>query len=165
MVRRLATELSVYVLVLPGIRFAGFCRCPHFCTPKYLAATGRRWTSSSHSLHASKSTLLETAEKIKRMSVEFLLTRSDTALYLFDYNNRVGPGLTVAGTANSRGRSQHNWPTSSREYRRIIDCLRRYHQDDAVGGIEESRDSVQTADLFDARFIKAREGSHPQPRP
>jgi catechol 2,3-dioxygenase-like lactoylglutathione lyase family enzyme len=36
-----------------------------------------------------KPTLLETAEKLKRMNVEFFLARSDTALYFFDYDNRV----------------------------------------------------------------------------
>jgi hypothetical protein len=37
----------------------------------------------------SKSTLLEAAEKLKRMKVEFFLARSDTALYFFDYDNHV----------------------------------------------------------------------------
>jgi catechol 2,3-dioxygenase-like lactoylglutathione lyase family enzyme len=37
----------------------------------------------------SKSTLLETAEKLKSMNVEFFLARSDTALYFFDYDNHV----------------------------------------------------------------------------
>lgn len=37
----------------------------------------------------SKSTLLETAEKLKRLNVEFFLARSDTALYFFDYDNHV----------------------------------------------------------------------------
>jgi hypothetical protein len=37
----------------------------------------------------SKSALLETAEKLKRMNVEFFLARSDTALYFFDYDNHV----------------------------------------------------------------------------
>ena len=37
----------------------------------------------------SKSTLLETAEKLKNMNVEFFLARSDTALYFFDYDNHV----------------------------------------------------------------------------
>ena len=37
----------------------------------------------------SKPTLLETAEKLKRMNVEFFLARSDTALYFFDYDNHV----------------------------------------------------------------------------
>ena len=37
----------------------------------------------------SKSVLLETAETLKRMNVEFFLARSDTALYFFDYDNHV----------------------------------------------------------------------------
>jgi len=37
----------------------------------------------------SKSTLLETAENLRRMNVEFFLARSDTALYFFDYDNHV----------------------------------------------------------------------------
>ncbi len=37
----------------------------------------------------SKSTLLETAERLKGMKVEFFLARSDTALYFFDYDNHV----------------------------------------------------------------------------
>jgi catechol 2,3-dioxygenase-like lactoylglutathione lyase family enzyme len=37
----------------------------------------------------SKPTLLETAEKLKELKVEFFLARSDTALYFFDYDNHV----------------------------------------------------------------------------
>ena len=37
----------------------------------------------------SKTTLLETAEKLARMNMEFFLARSDTALYFFDYDNHV----------------------------------------------------------------------------
>jgi catechol 2,3-dioxygenase-like lactoylglutathione lyase family enzyme len=37
----------------------------------------------------SRSTLLETAEKLKGMDVEFFLARADTALYFFDYDNHV----------------------------------------------------------------------------
>jgi len=37
----------------------------------------------------SKPMLFETAEKLKRMNVEFFLARSDTALYFFDYDNHV----------------------------------------------------------------------------
>jgi catechol 2,3-dioxygenase-like lactoylglutathione lyase family enzyme len=37
----------------------------------------------------SKSTLMETAEKLKRMNMEFFLARADTALYFFDYDNHV----------------------------------------------------------------------------
>lgn len=37
----------------------------------------------------SKPVLLETAEKLKGMDVEFFLARADTALYFFDYDNHV----------------------------------------------------------------------------
>jgi len=37
----------------------------------------------------SKSMLLETTEKLKRLDVEFFLARSDSALYFFDYDNHV----------------------------------------------------------------------------
>ena len=37
----------------------------------------------------SKPTLLETAEKLKRLNMEFFLARADTALYFFDYDNHV----------------------------------------------------------------------------
>jgi hypothetical protein len=37
----------------------------------------------------SKSTRLETAEKLKRMNMEFFLARADTAPYFFDYDNHV----------------------------------------------------------------------------
>jgi catechol 2,3-dioxygenase-like lactoylglutathione lyase family enzyme len=37
----------------------------------------------------SRAALLESAEKLKRMNLEFFLARSDTALYFFDYDNHV----------------------------------------------------------------------------
>ncbi len=37
----------------------------------------------------SESMLLETAEKLNVINVEFFLARSDTALYFFDYDNHV----------------------------------------------------------------------------
>jgi hypothetical protein len=37
----------------------------------------------------SKSTLADTAEKLKRLNIEFFLARSDTALYFFDFDNHV----------------------------------------------------------------------------
>jgi hypothetical protein len=37
----------------------------------------------------SKATLLESAEKLKQMNLEFFLARSNTALYFFDYDNHV----------------------------------------------------------------------------
>jgi hypothetical protein len=37
----------------------------------------------------SKVTLLESAERLKQMKLEFFLARADTALYFFDYDNHV----------------------------------------------------------------------------
>jgi hypothetical protein len=37
----------------------------------------------------SRATLLESAEKLKKMNLEFFLARSDTALYFFDYDNHI----------------------------------------------------------------------------
>ena len=37
----------------------------------------------------SKATLAACAEKLKQMGQEFLLARSDTALYFYDYDNHV----------------------------------------------------------------------------
>ena len=49
-----------------------------------------RLRSGDHiAFSVSKSTLLETAENLRRMNVEFFLARSDTALYFFDYDNHV----------------------------------------------------------------------------
>ena len=53
-------------------------------------AEGVRPRTGDHiAFSVSKSTLLETAEKLKKMDVEFFLARSDTALYFFDYDNHV----------------------------------------------------------------------------
>jgi len=41
-------------------------------------------------------------------------------------------------------------------------CLRRDHEDDAAGGIEELRHRVQPADLFNSRPIKTDERAEPQ---
>jgi hypothetical protein len=49
----------------------------------------RARTGDHIAFSVSKPTLLETAEKLKRMNVEFFLARSDTALYFFDYDNHV----------------------------------------------------------------------------
>lgn len=46
--------------------------------------------SGDHSAFSvSMPTLLGTAEKLRRMNIEFFLARSDTALYFFDYDNHV----------------------------------------------------------------------------
>jgi catechol 2,3-dioxygenase-like lactoylglutathione lyase family enzyme len=37
----------------------------------------------------SRATLLESAEKLRQLNLEFFLARSDTALYFFDYDNHL----------------------------------------------------------------------------
>jgi catechol 2,3-dioxygenase-like lactoylglutathione lyase family enzyme len=49
----------------------------------------RARTGDHIAFSVSKSTLLSCAEKLKQMGQEFLLARSDTALYFFDYDNHV----------------------------------------------------------------------------
>ena len=49
----------------------------------------RARTGDHIAFSVSMSTLLGTAEKLKRMNIEFFLARSDTALYFFDYDNHV----------------------------------------------------------------------------
>jgi len=46
-------------------------------------------TGDNIAFSVSKTTLLETAGKLKARNVEFFLARSDTALYFFDYDNHV----------------------------------------------------------------------------
>jgi hypothetical protein len=53
------------------------------------ADTDRPRSGDHIAFSVSKSTLLETAEKLKAMNVEFFPARSDTALYFFDYDNHV----------------------------------------------------------------------------
>jgi catechol 2,3-dioxygenase-like lactoylglutathione lyase family enzyme len=53
-------------------------------------AEGVRPRTGDHiAFSVSKSTLLEAAEKLRRMNVEFFFARSDTALYFFDFDNHV----------------------------------------------------------------------------
>jgi hypothetical protein len=49
----------------------------------------RARTGDHIAFSVSMSTLLETAEKLKRMNIESFLARSDTALYFVDYDNHV----------------------------------------------------------------------------
>jgi hypothetical protein len=49
----------------------------------------RSRTGDHVAFSVSKGTLLACAEKLKQMGQEFLLARSDTALYFFDYDNHV----------------------------------------------------------------------------
>jgi hypothetical protein len=53
------------------------------------AEVDRPRTGDHIAFSVSKSTLLETAEKLKSTNVEFFLARSDTALYFFDYDNHA----------------------------------------------------------------------------
>ena len=53
------------------------------------AAVDRPRSGDHVAFAVSKSTLMETAEKLKSMDMEFFLARSDTALYFFDYDNHV----------------------------------------------------------------------------
>ena len=53
------------------------------------ADTDRPRSGDHIAFSVSKSTLLETAERLKAMNVEFFLARTDTALYFFDYDNHV----------------------------------------------------------------------------
>jgi catechol 2,3-dioxygenase-like lactoylglutathione lyase family enzyme len=49
----------------------------------------RSRTGDHIAFSVSKDALLACAEKLKQMGQEFLLARSDTALYFFDYDNHV----------------------------------------------------------------------------
>ena len=49
----------------------------------------RTRTGDHIAFSVSKHTLLVCAEKLKQMGQEFLLARSDTALYFYDYDNHV----------------------------------------------------------------------------
>jgi catechol 2,3-dioxygenase-like lactoylglutathione lyase family enzyme len=49
----------------------------------------RSRTGDHIAFSVSKHTLLACAEKLKQMGQEFLLARSDTALYFYDYDNHV----------------------------------------------------------------------------
>lgn len=49
----------------------------------------RSRTGDHIAFSVSKSTLLACAEKLKQMGQEFLLARSDSALYFYDYDNHV----------------------------------------------------------------------------
>ncbi len=53
------------------------------------ADVARPRTGDHVAFSVSKSALLEAAEKLKRMSLEFFLARADTALYFFDYDNHL----------------------------------------------------------------------------
>jgi hypothetical protein len=49
-----------------------------------------RTRSGDHiAFHVTQEVLRSTAEKLKAMDLEFILARSDTSLYFFDYDNHV----------------------------------------------------------------------------
>jgi catechol 2,3-dioxygenase-like lactoylglutathione lyase family enzyme len=53
------------------------------------ADVDRTRTGDHIAFSVSKPELLEMADKLREMKVEFFLARSDTALYFFDYDNHV----------------------------------------------------------------------------
>ena len=53
------------------------------------ATVERQRTGDHIAFHVTKSNLLATAEKLKAMDLEFILARSDSSLYFFDYDNHV----------------------------------------------------------------------------
>jgi catechol 2,3-dioxygenase-like lactoylglutathione lyase family enzyme len=53
------------------------------------AAVDRQRTGDHIAFRVTKADLLATLEKLKAMNLEFILARSDTSLYFFDYDNHV----------------------------------------------------------------------------
>lgn len=53
------------------------------------ATVERQRTGDHIAFHVTKEDLLATAEKLKAMNAEFILARSDTSLYFFDYDNHI----------------------------------------------------------------------------
>ena len=53
------------------------------------AAVERQRTGDHIAFHVTKADLLAIAGKLKAMNLEFILARSDTSLYFFDYDNHV----------------------------------------------------------------------------
>jgi len=53
------------------------------------ATVERQRTGDHIAFHVTKADLLATAERLKAMNLEFILARSDTSLYFFDYDNHV----------------------------------------------------------------------------
>lgn len=53
------------------------------------AEVERERTGDHIAFRATKSELEETVEKLKAMNLEFILARSDSSLYFFDYDNHV----------------------------------------------------------------------------
>lgn len=53
------------------------------------ATVERQRTGDHIAFHATKADLAATVEKLKAMNLEFILSRSDSSLYFFDYDNHV----------------------------------------------------------------------------
>ena len=53
------------------------------------ASVERQRTGDHIAFHVTKATLLAIAEKLRAMNLEFMLARSDSSLYFFDYDNHV----------------------------------------------------------------------------
>ena len=53
------------------------------------ATVERQRTGDHVAFHVTKTTLLAMAEKLRAMNLEFMLARSDSSLYFFDYDNHV----------------------------------------------------------------------------
>jgi catechol 2,3-dioxygenase-like lactoylglutathione lyase family enzyme len=53
------------------------------------ASVERTRTGDHIAFHVAMADLLATAEKLKAMNLEFILARSDSSLYFFDYDNHV----------------------------------------------------------------------------
>lgn len=52
-------------------------------------AVERQRTGDHIAFRATKAELMATVEKLEAMNLEFILARSDTSLYFFDYDNHV----------------------------------------------------------------------------
>ena len=53
------------------------------------ATVERQRTGDHIAFHVTKADLLATAEKLRGMNLEFMLARSDSSLYFFDYDNHL----------------------------------------------------------------------------
>jgi catechol 2,3-dioxygenase-like lactoylglutathione lyase family enzyme len=53
------------------------------------ASVERQRTGDHIAFHVERADLLATLEKLKAMNMEYILARSDTSLYFFDYDNHL----------------------------------------------------------------------------
>lgn len=68
------------------------------------AAVERTRSGDHIAFRVTQETLRATAEKLKAMDLEFILARSDTSLYFFDYDNHVFE-LDTTDVAGELGRA------------------------------------------------------------